>query len=1378
MADDLDRLCEAYGIALSYHDIWGNEHATPEATKRALLDAMHAGDASPDDLAPAMTRTRQCHMPPPGARWFGPAIQLYALRSRRNWGIGDFTDLANVARHAAAEGASLVGVNPLHELFLDRPEQASPYSPSSRLALNPLYLDVEAIDDFDAMRTKRARWSPSDAFAARLAALRSAPLVDHAGVWSGKREALALLFAHFRERELDAMSARAREFRAFVHEQRRRARRRDVRCAAGQVRACGAGLRGRRRTAITAHDAVRGRRTRIASISFSTCSGRPTSSFVARIGRARCGHVHRPVPRPRRRCQPRRRGDVAAPAPLCDAARTWALRRTTSIAPGRTGDCRRGSRTSCAKPGMRHGMRFCAPTCGMPARCASITSWDWRACTGYPRACRATEGAYVSYPVDDLCAVLADESQRQRAIVVGEDLGTVPDALRGTLRDTGVLSYRVLYFERTPDGGFKRPDEYPPQALVCVSTHDLPTLKGFFEGTDLAHREALGLLPDDDLRDRLRAERDRRLRGSFARSDAQRRLSRGVDESSRSHRYVARTPCALMTVQLEDVFGETEQANLPATMDDQHPNWRRKVGVDLEDWARDGRFAQRLRRDPRAKGAARTLMPRERRRHSARDLSRAAAQGSSRSTMRAGSCRISRRSASATSTRRRSCKARAGSTHGYDVVDHEALNPEIGSEADFDALTATLREHGMRPDARPRAQSHGRARRPTTRGGSTCSSTGRLRATRDYFDIDWAPADETLAGKVLVRSWAINTARCSSAARSRCASTPGAASFRCGTTSTGCRSDPPSTRASLLARPAPRPGATSRTPFAASHVAFAAVPMRPEREARRDARSAPRREGGARRDSCASMPAVARLDRRERRRDQRRRRATRAASTRSTTAGGAGLPPRVLARRRRRHQLPPLLRHQRSRRPACRARGRLRGDASARHGARREWKGATACASTIPTASPIPAQYFVRLQAAACECLAQRARRHGARSLRRGREDPGLARAACRTPGPYTATRVTASCAKSMRCSSIPAPQSRFDRAVCRLHRRTLDFDGVLRRAKTHIVVQSLASDLNRLATALTRIVKRDRHTRDFSWNAIRRALVEVVAAFPVYRTYVTQSTRSAEDERYVDWAIAVAKRHGAAADTSVFDFIGAVLRGEYGKPTQSAAQRGDELRRCASSSGARPRWRKGSRTRRSTSTTGSCRSTRSAAIPALFGSTVGAFHRACRHARARLAAFDARLLDARQQAKRGRARAHRRPVGDARRVAPRACAAGGSSTAGIAAKSTAMTRRRAMTSTCFYQTLVGAWPLGKVDASERSTHSACASRRTCRRRCAKRRWHELGQRQRRLTRRRLRGSSTGRWEALREIPSSTISCRSRNASRSRAASTASRRRR
>ena len=135
-----------------------------------------------------------------------------------------------------------------------------------------------------------------------------------------------------------------------------------------------------------------------------------------------------------------------------------------------------------------------------------------------------------------------------------------------------------------------RPEDYPAQALVCVSTHDLPTLRGFFEGTDIAHREAPGLMPSDDVRDRMRAERDRdreKLREAIADAGLA-----GIEDVIALHRYVARTPCALMTVQLEDVFDEIEQANLPATMDDQHPNWRRKVGVDLEDWARDGRFAK------------------------------------------------------------------------------------------------------------------------------------------------------------------------------------------------------------------------------------------------------------------------------------------------------------------------------------------------------------------------------------------------------------------------------------------------------------------------------------------------------------------------------------------------------------------------------------------------------------------------------------------------------------------------------------------------------------------------------------------------------------------------------------------------------------------
>ena len=158
---------------------------------------------------------RPAACPAPGARLFGPAVQLYAVRSRRNWGIGDFTDLANVARYSASQGASFIGVNPLHELFLDRPEQASPYSPSSRLALNPMYLDVEAIPEFRESAQAQALVA-SEPLRARIAALRAAPLVDYVGVWSAKRQVLGLLFHRFRDGELRPMTDRGRAFRDFA----------------------------------------------------------------------------------------------------------------------------------------------------------------------------------------------------------------------------------------------------------------------------------------------------------------------------------------------------------------------------------------------------------------------------------------------------------------------------------------------------------------------------------------------------------------------------------------------------------------------------------------------------------------------------------------------------------------------------------------------------------------------------------------------------------------------------------------------------------------------------------------------------------------------------------------------------------------------------------------------------------------------------------------------------------------------------------------------------------------------------------------------------------------------------------------------------------
>ena len=589
MNAELDRRCEALGIALSYHDIWGALHATPEATKRALLAAMHA-DGAPVAGDVGIARTARCHMPASGTRLFGPAIQLYAMRSKRNWGIGDFTDLATLARKAAAQGASFVGVNPLHELFLDQPAQASPYSPSTRLALNPLYIDVEAVDGFDAVRALVT----SGAFAQRIAALRATPLIDYAGVWAAKCQVLTLLFEHF-ERAAPAQSREA--FHAFVEAQR------DVVHDAALFDALQAHLSAHDRSVWgwPAWPAEYRQRDGASVAAFERDHARSVEFHLflqwqadLQLERAHAAALHAGMsigiyrdlavganPGGAETWQaPRLFAEgVHVGAPPDDFNRKgqdWGL---PPWIPNELRSARYEPFVKLVRANMRHAGALRIDHVMGLARLYWI-----------PRGMSPEDGAYVRYPLDDLCATLASESAQRRCLVVGEDLGTVPDALRDTLREAGVFSYRVLYFERTADGAFAAPATYPTQALMSVSTHDLPTLRGFLEGTDLAHRARLSLFPSDALRDRLYAERERdrsALEDALALAQVE-----GDDIAVAVHRYAARTPCALMTVQLEDVFGEAEQANLPATLDDQHPNWRRKVGLDLEDWEADGRFAR------------------------------------------------------------------------------------------------------------------------------------------------------------------------------------------------------------------------------------------------------------------------------------------------------------------------------------------------------------------------------------------------------------------------------------------------------------------------------------------------------------------------------------------------------------------------------------------------------------------------------------------------------------------------------------------------------------------------------------------------------------------------------------------------------------------
>jgi len=191
-------------------------------------------------------------------------------------------------------------------------------------------------------------------------------------------------------------------------------------------------------------------------------------------------------------------------------------------------------------------------------------------------------GAYVKYPIEDLLGILALESQRNRCVVIGEDLGTVPEGFRERMSEAGVLSYRVLYFEKEGDR-FKRPDEYPPLSLASASTHDLPTLRGFMEGNDLALRFRHGLYRTEEAR---REEGDARAhdRWLLLRALEEEGLlqhGRSVELIEAVHLYLARSRAGLFMIQLDDLVGEPEQINLPGTVFER-PNWRRKLSRELD----------------------------------------------------------------------------------------------------------------------------------------------------------------------------------------------------------------------------------------------------------------------------------------------------------------------------------------------------------------------------------------------------------------------------------------------------------------------------------------------------------------------------------------------------------------------------------------------------------------------------------------------------------------------------------------------------------------------------------------------------------------------------------------------------------------------------
>jgi 4-alpha-glucanotransferase len=533
-----------------------------------------------------------------GGRAAGIAVSLYGVRSERNWGCGDFRDLLEIVDWAAADlEVGFVSLNPLHAIHNRRPFNTSPYLPNCLYYRNFIYLDVEGMEDFEASLRARALRGRSET-AAEIEALRRAPFVEYERVSALKLRFLKLLFVQFL-RERRRGSARAREFDAFVEREGDLLERFATYCALDEY------LHRRNPELWVWTDWP---------APFQDPASAETRAFRQKHWRSVMfyQYLQWQIDAQLRRAQQRARDRRMAIGLYHDLALAtdrfgsdlWAHR------PFFVTGCRVGAPPDDFAPqgqdwafpppnSARHrenGYRLFAESIRKNCRHGGALRIDhvMRLFHLYwiPEGSDATQGAYVRER-EDFVRILALESVRQRVVVVGEDLGTVEPQIRKTLARFGILGYRLFYFEKTPDGAFRHHEEYPAQALVSSTTHDLPTLAGFWVGADLRARRDAGVLDDAGFRRQSEVrelEKQKMLDLLFDQKllppEAPRSAAAYPELTGELHNaivgFLAITPCALLAINQEDLTKELAQQNLPATTW-QYPNWGRKMRFTTEE---------------------------------------------------------------------------------------------------------------------------------------------------------------------------------------------------------------------------------------------------------------------------------------------------------------------------------------------------------------------------------------------------------------------------------------------------------------------------------------------------------------------------------------------------------------------------------------------------------------------------------------------------------------------------------------------------------------------------------------------------------------------------------------------------------------------------
>jgi (1->4)-alpha-D-glucan 1-alpha-D-glucosylmutase len=1114
---------------------------------------------------------RACHVAPElqqGERWWGCTIQLYALRSSRNWGIGDFGDLRRLCDAAAHQGASFIGLSPLHALFPHNPAAASPYSPSSRKALNPIYIDVQTLVELGGCEEAQQKVQ-SEPFQERLRLLREAEMVDYPGVAAAKDEILRMLWRHFERHELDKDRSRGAHFLAYMREREETIGRHALFEALQEHLhardpnvwgwpAWPQEYRDPDGPAVRAFAQEQASSVRyrfwlqwLAEVQLEACqryartrgmgiglycdlavgvNGGGAETWVEHAMFAHGMHAGAP------------------PDPLAPTGQDWGL---PPWSPQRLKQARYQPFIDTLRANMRHSGALRLD------HVMALMRLFWTGPDG---------GTYVDYPLEDLMGVLALESQRHQCMVIGEDLGNVAPRMREHMREGNLLSYKPLLFEREEDGGFRRPAQWQNKALAVVSTHDLPTLRGFWLGEDIELAAKLQLYPDAAAHESqvlARAQDRARLLLALQREEL---LPPGTSVQPTSlpdassalvdavYAYLARTPCWLVGVQLEDVTGQLLQVNVPGTTEDRFPNWRRKLSVTVEGLGSDARWASLAavlraeRTGPRPVGEGPLELP-----------------APETASIPCGTYRVQFHKDCTFEHITRAVpylkalgvshlysspylRARPGSTHGYDIVDHGELNPEVGDERAHARLCAALRRNGMGQvlDIVP---NHMGVLEADNAWWLDVLEHGRASPHAETFDIEWKPAQPEMAGRVLLPVLGDHFGKVLEAGEIQLHFEAEDGAFDLRYWGHRFPIDPSSYPEIFAGLPAPPARddteGDSHAVVEALLDAFRNLPSRDAADP--EVRRARVRDSGVYKRQLARLVAH----------HEWLARWIEACVQRLNGQGGDAASFDALARligtqayrladwrvasddvNYRRFFDVNTLAALRMERPEV---------FEATHRKVLQWLQDSLLAGLRidhPDGLSDPQAYFEQLQA---RYVAQaEVGGHQPRALYLVVEKIQAEHESLPESWPVHGDT-------GYRFGSLVNGvfvDSRHENAMLAAYQaftgEETDFEEVLYQCKKLIIETSLYSELNWLAHTLHRLTRANRRRCDFTRNRLRWAMAEVAAAFPVYRTYLRVDEPASEmDRRHLDWAIASAQRRLGASETTVLGHLREVLLGE-----------------------------------------------------------------------------------------------------------------------------------------------------------------------------------------------------------------------------------------